>query len=501
MAQDLAIKPHKQAPPQLSHDICRVDVNVQGVFDGLTNFPEVVPFFFLRAEPDLDELKRQLVNHPIALLLAPDMIADLQPLRQLLESQLRRVHACDVVPLKHITLKGIMRSIDVNAAFRRAVLSRVNVLNYTPFVVTGATPERVFFGREAELRTIAEQAGRASYALIGGRRIGKTSTLTRLHRSRLPDAGYRVLYHDSSTTPTYEALMEAPARDWQPEPPRSAPLRFRDLLRDPPTDKPLVLLIDEADSLVSSDQANGWPLFNQLRALANGGRAQVVLSGARTLWGAIRNSSGPLFNFTNEMLIGRLAFPNVAELVTQPMRQMEITLEDESGIVQRVWEITSGHPNVVQRLCRRLIANIADHDPRRIALHDVEAVIVETDFVRQDFLATYLSQASVLEHLCALVMAANEQLRTLKGVHETLLYAGVDVTLNQVDDTLESLVNLRNILRHTPQGYDFDVAAFPTIVSHLPRLSDLIELRREIFVSAGDIDPESAPPELRGKLW
>jgi hypothetical protein len=295
--------------------------------------------------------------------------------------------------------------------------------------------------------------------------------------------------------------MEAPARDWQPDWPRSAPLRFRDLLREPPTDKSLVLLIDEADSLISSDQANGWPLFNQLRALTNGGHAQVVLSGARTLWGALRNSSGPLFNFANELMIGRLAFPNVAELVTQPMRQMEIALEDEAGIVQRIWEITSGHPNVVQRLCRKLIANIAEHDPRRIALSDVEAVIAETDFVRQDFLATYLSQASVLEHLCALVMVSNEQLRTLKTLHETLLHIGLDVTLNQVDDTLESLVNLRNILRHTAQGYEFDVAAFPLIVARLPRLSDLIELRREIFTSAGDIDPETAPPELRGKLW
>jgi hypothetical protein len=501
LAQDLAIKPHKQAAPQLQHGICRVDVNAQGVFDGLINFPDTMPFFFLRAEPDLDELKKQLMSHSFGLVIAPDMIADAQPLRHLLETQLRQVHACDVAVLKHITLKGIMRSANVDAAFRRAILSRVNILNYTPFIVTGATPERVFFGREAELRTITEQAGRASYALIGGRRIGKTSTLTRLHRSRLPDAGYRVLYHDASTTPTYEALMDAPVRDWQPEPPHVPPLRFRDLLREPPTDKPLVLLIDEADSLVASDQANGWRLFNQLRALANGGCAQVVLSGARTLWGALHNSSGPLFNFTNELLIGRLAFANVAELVTQPMRQMEITLEDESSIVQRIWDVTSGHPNIVQRLCRKLIGHIAEREPRRIALSDVEAVVTETDFVRQDFLATYLSQASVLEHLCVLVMASQLQARTLKTLYETLMYLDLDVTLNQIDDTLESLVSLRNILRHTPQGYEFDVAAFPKIVAQLPRLSDLIELRREIYASAGDIDPETAPPELRGKLW
>jgi hypothetical protein len=106
-----------------------------------------------------------------------------------------------------------------------------------------------------------------------------------------------------------------------------------------------------------------------------------------------------------------------------------------------------------------------------------------------------------LEHLCALLMAADTELRTLTSVHEALAKHGVVATLNQVDAALERLVDLRSILNRTPEGYDFAVTAFPLIISKSRRVSDWIALRREVFIQAGDIAPEMAPPELQGRLW
>ncbi|MFP4440780.1 MAG: TIR domain-containing protein [Chloroflexaceae bacterium] len=513
LSQALDIAPERQSAPELLNGMCRVDVRLRRILGDLPNFPEVVPFFFFRAsqleQHDIDALKRLLAGQPtrVALIVAPIEADTLPRTRQALDSAIRQVHACDAVVLSHGDLKTIVRDPSPNAAFRRALLAQVNILNYAPFVVTGATPDHIFFGREAELRTVCEHAQVASFAVIGGRRVGKTSLLGRLHRVRLSAVGFRTLYHDCATTPTYATFLQTPIRDWRPDAPLNAELTFGDLVQNQhqrqhlPLERPLVLLLDEVDKLIPDDRSNNWQLFNALRALANSGRIHVVLGGERVLRDALRDASSPLFNFANEMLIGRLDLRAAEELITQPIRQLEIELLDPPGIVRRIYDFTSGHPNIIQRLCRRLIEQINTAAIRRISLEGVNSVLEDPDFIRRDFLETYFSRASALEHLCALVMAADSDRRTLSTVHAALLERGIDARLNQVDAALERLVDLRNILLRTAGGYDFAVSAFPLIIARSRRLHDWINLRREVFAHAGDIAPETAPPELQGRLW
>jgi transcriptional regulator with GAF, ATPase, and Fis domain len=419
-------------------------------------------------------------------------------------NDLRRVlqaHAIDFffLTLQDIQLLACIRN-PQNLLLSR-LLAEVNLLTVSPYEITGPTPDNMFFGRESELREISEHAATASYGIIGGRKVGKTSILHQLYRVRLPATGFRTIYHDSSIMPTYDAFLATAIRNWRPEPPPDAPTTFGDLLQSPPTDKPLVLLLDEADKLVPADRANEWRLFNALRALVNSGHIQVILCGERTLREALRDPSSPLFNFANEMALGLLDFPDVEKLVTGPMKQLRIELVEEATMVRRIHDFTSGHPNVVQRLCRRLIERLNEHNTRHITLDDLNAVTENPDFVREDFLGTYFSRASTLEHLCALLMATDSDLRTLASIHEALAAKGITATLNQIDAALERLVDLRNILERTSAGYDFAVTAFPLIISKSKRVPDWIALRREVFVHVGDIAPEMAPPELKGRLW
>lgn len=502
-----------QSAPQLLNGMCRVDIHMQRLFSDLANFPDSIPIFFFRAQTieqhDIDALKRLLAGQPkrVALIIAPLAIDSLQRTRHMLDSQIRQVQACDAVVLGHSDLKAVIRDASPNTALRRAVLAQVNILNYAPFVVTGSTPDHIFFGREAELRTVCEHAHVSSYAVIGGRRVGKTSLLNRLHRVRLSAVGFRTLYHDCSTTPSYDSFLSTIIRDWRPESPISANITFGELVLNQvhssfiPTDRPLVILLDEVDKLVPNDRENNWQLFNALRALANSGHAQVVLGGERTLRDALRDPSSPFFNFANEMLIGRLDVGSVEELVTQPMQQLEVEVVDTPAVIHRIYDFTSGHPNVVQRLCRRLVERLNHMSTRCITLDDVNDIIENPDFIRKDFLETYFSRASVLEHLCALLMATDQNIHTLSTMQEALSRYDITARLNQVDSALERLVDLRNILCRTASGYEFAVTAFPRMIAKSRRLPDWIDLRREVFTHVGDIAPETAPPELQGRLW
>ena len=426
---------------------------------------------------------------------------DLQQTRCLLRDKMQSVYAYDIVLINRQDIQQILVSKAPHQILRRIILAQADLRLFSPFIEQGPTADEMFFGREWELRELTQQSATTSYALIGGRRIGKTSILKRLHNINLPRAGLYTLYYDCSFSSTYEEFLTTPIRDWKPKRLPNAPINFKKLLNTPFTDKPLVLLFDEADKLVAMDRTNGWSFLNKLRALANSDQLQVVFSGERVLRDALRDSSTPLFNFCKEMPIGCLEFSAVEELVMAPMKQLGIEFIEENLVVEHIWAFTSGHPNVVQRLCNRLIERLNEHRTRQITVDDVEAIIQNVDFVRKDFLATYFSRASVLEHLCALLMTADENLRTLAAIHQTLCNQQLEVTLNQVDNALERLVTRRRILKHSTEGYDFAITAFPRLISQMQRLHDLIALRKAIYKQAGDIDPEAAPRQLRGRLW
>ena len=456
-----------------------------------TKLPKVLPVVLLFGrslrKADLPDLHRLLLGstsngqHVGLLVFFGDHLS-LSTAVGLLETSMKRAYACDVVVMSLEELQSLVLRRDPQKELRRLILSQVDLLSISPFIVTGPTPDMMFFGREQELREIAEHAAIASYAVIGGRRVGKSSLLGRLHRARLPSAGFRTLYHDCSTTPVYDAFLATTIRDWRPEPPVDTPATFGDLLQCPPDDKPLVLLLDEADKLVSTERPNSWPLFNVLRALANSGRAQVVLSGERTLRNALKDSTGPLFNFANELLIGRLEFRAVEELVTRPMKQLEIELVDEAAIVRRIYDFTSGHPNVVQRLCRRLIERLNERSTRVITLKDVNAVIEDPQFQEIDFLQTYWEAATPLEKVITLVLSQEARTYRLKEVRLLLskqVYIQPSAAVTK--EALDRLVDLRSILKRSQGGYAFAVEAFPRVLANTTTVEDLLEVLVEQY--------------------
>jgi hypothetical protein len=370
---------------------------------------------------------------------------------------------------------------------RRLVVSNINLKTISPFVVQAPVSDLVFVGRESEMREVSEHASNASYSIIGGRRIGKTSILHQLHRARLPLVGFRTIYHDCSTTPSYEDFLETDIRSWQPMPPSKGLYTFQDLIQSPPTDKPLALLLDEVDKLIPVDRSNGWVFFNTLRSMANTGQAQSVLSGERTLRDALRDPESPLFNFANEILIGPLDYRAVEELVTRPMKQLEVELIDEKAIVDHIWAFTSGHPNVVQRLCHRLIEQLNEQNTRRITLKDVSAITEDPGFQRNDFLSTYWEAATSLEKIISLLMSDNEEVRTLQSLRQVLEdRCGLQPSAREIDDALQRLVDLRSILKRTPTGYEFAVKAFPRVVAGTMTLNDMLMILTEEYEEQGE---------------
>jgi hypothetical protein len=113
---------------------------------------------------------------------------------------------------------------------------------------------------------------------------------------------------------------------------------------------------------------------------------------------------------------------------------------------------------------------------RRITPDDVNAIIEDPGFQRDDFLSTYWEAATFLDKIISLLMTDDENVRTLRTVRRVLAErCDLQVKAREVDDALQRLVDLRSILKRTPIGYEFAVEAFPRVVGGTMTLKDMLE--------------------------
>jgi hypothetical protein len=390
-----------------------------------------------------------------------------------------RTHAIDLVLMHIKDVLDLLESPNAPDVFRGLVLRQATLT--TPFVTTGPVPDSMFFGRVQEMERIAQYLGaQRSCALIGGRRIGKTSILQRLYRSYLPQKLFRSIYFDCSVIRSYEEFLASRIPEWRPDAQPNFPRTFGELFDNPPTDRPLVLLLDEVDKIVDIERRTKWQLFNRLRGLINSGKLQVVLCGEQSLRNALRNDIGPLFNMPNEIVLGPLESYDVADLVVRPIRALEIDLVDQNKIVEKIYNETMGHPNVVQRLCARLTERMNRNRLHRITPLDVDEVVHDPAFQRDDLLNTYWAGASVLEKTLSLLIIQDLSLNTARALRNALKEKHTIVLdIQPIDDALQNLVSLRSILRQVPEGYTFAVKPLEKVFQSM--LGDLLEANLELL--------------------
>jgi len=165
----------------------------------------------------------------------------------------------------------------------------IELSSLSPYVVKGPVPEKMFFGREKEIKTVTQGIQRGDYAIVGGRRIGKSSTLQRVNRLLNNDPRYQPLYIDCEDKFNYENLFQALADELREPLEGSDPLGFRKLVTKLKIRAParqVVFLLDEVDALLAFD-AESKPvgqLFRTFRALSHEGlcRSSSLAAGLST---------------------------------------------------------------------------------------------------------------------------------------------------------------------------------------------------------------------------
>ena len=379
----------------------------------------------------------------------------------------------------------------------RLILKQVDLTVVSPYVTHGPVPENMFFGRDQEIKAIMRTIQDQSFAIVGGRKIGKTSLLLHINRLLLDAPQYIPLHLDCQAIQDYEAFFEA-LFSHSPVAAGSTPAGFipanseaTNLMsaleqvlaacrEQSQKEGPIVVLLDEADSLLDYDVKNQEKLFRVFRTLSQENRCRFVCCGERVLNARLQNPDSPLFNFCQVLRLGFLTPQSASQIILEPMQEMGILLEEPDALAISIIELSSCHPNIVQYICQQLLVQINAYrtefgENRAITKGDLEAVS-QSRYFADYFLATIWGSASPLEQIITLLMI-DHPLVTASELLTILQEHGVTASQESVEEALEHLV-LCSILDRERQHYAFAAHSFPDIVESSQDVPALLDSLR-----------------------
>jgi Cdc6-like AAA superfamily ATPase len=309
---------------------------------------------------------------------------------------------------------------------------------------------------------LVDHAGERNFAIVGNRKIGKTSLLNRVEARINVQQRYRLLRLDCQAVRSasdFYALLQselgAPLHDF-------SAATLSTILRQEQnrSARSLVLMLDEVDALLALERSDSETLLSALREAANGHICSFIFCGAKLLAQQLRDANSSLFNFPEPIILPYLNRKEIDEIIMRPMEMLGIQLEDSTSVLDSVWVLTSGHPNLTQYIGRALVNAANDRQDRVIRRQDVEGLQTDSIFA-QFYFDTIWGATSPLERLITLLVPAAEF--TIREVENTLAEAGLEVPPVEVDAALEMLL-IYSVLKRTGKKYYLVPQAFHSLL-------------------------------------
>jgi hypothetical protein len=384
----------------------------------------------------------------------------------------QRAHATSIVVADPQDLFEIATAEAPRDAIVQLVLRQADLTKANPFNSTGVTRAEMFFGRQVEEADLISVLASNSAALIGGRRIGKTSLLQSVIGTLERAGDWSPFYADLQEVGNWRTFSEHITLRWGVElPNRFSPAAITRLVRDLATRRPgrLVIALDEVDNLLTWDQNHGTThvheaFFRACRALSQEGAAQFVFSGERVIAQRLWDPSSPHWNFCRPVPVKQLDRKAADALLAFPLRAMGVQLEEYSNIVEMAWERSHGHPHIVQFLGERIVRSLNERSPE--ARGTVETTLVadildSVDFARH-YVTTYWGQAQPLERLVTALISAGHM--TFESLRDAMAGWNLDVAADSIDAALR-MIDLYGIVSSLEEPLELRAAWLPAALN------------------------------------
>nr|CAD6597717.1 hypothetical protein RTCK_00511 [Rhizobium sp. TCK] len=463
----------------LSLTVLSTEFDAEGLSASLTA-PPMQPFaqnLYIRASAlPLDQAKAREMGHrsmdqapgsPVAIYLTANPIADIQAHRKA-----QVFLPTNLIVVSSALLELIATDRQPAARLMDAMLTQSDLTKVSPFILNNATPARMFYGRESEAATILSTITTNSVAILGSRRIGKTSLIRRV-QAELEEARFQVFFGDCQVVRTWNDFGELARKSWNSSLPSDfRPIHLSDMVLDLKGrgEGPVVIILDEIDQLLDWDQTHGdesvpEAFFRACRKLSQEGAAQFVFSGERRIASRLWDPQSPHWNFCRELQLTQLDPNDAANLLLQPLRAMNIRIEEEATFEEEAWRRASGHPQIVQFLGDRLIRLLDERVDRAdltLGPEDIFKVTNTFEF-SEHYLNTYWGQATKFERALSRLIA--EEPMPTEALFSRVDERAIGDGTSDVSSALRML-QLYGILQESEGCIRLRAEWFPNALSH-----------------------------------
>jgi len=410
-----------------------------------------------------------------------------------------RTHLLPIVILDQADQNRVLASRRPSAELLDCISPQLTLSLLAPYETSKPVTGSRFFGREFDIRKIL-YAGDANFAVMGIRRIGKTSLLREIERRLKEQAesaegkqtAERILFMDCSAIRTPDHFVQEVVRQLAPREMarlqhRQFPLYFPDFLARMSRQYKgaLVFLFDEFDALLKAPfgQSN---LLDQLRAASNSGHCRFVIAGFRELLNAFSDQNSPLYNFANPLRLKEFSRDETTNLILSPMESLGVHFERRNEVVDRIYDETGGQPNLIQYYCSILIENLDRRKERSISPENLSHVYHDEDF-RAFVLNTFMDNTSHLEKalVYAVLLEASDNDRVtaeerfaMEDIDNALQSRGIDILLGDLESSCRQL-ELAGIFAKQGIHYHFATPVFPDVLRSGYNMNYLLRKVRE----------------------
>ncbi|WP_133512143.1 AAA family ATPase [Candidatus Thiosymbion oneisti] len=252
--------------------------------------------------------------------------------------------------------------------------------------------QAVFFGREDLRQNLAREIMTAAemplFLILGQRRVGKTSLLNFL--PELLGSGFVVVTQDLQdgrveSVPAWLAdlrrliadKLERDDGDWTPPDQWLAAWReLREWLEGIGADggRKLILALDEFEELhgyLAQEPEQGRRLLAAIRSFSQHQNRVVLLFVGATPLSELRDPDWSRYFVQTQLFrVDYLARDDALRLITEP-----VPLRYPAAVTERLFVLTQGHPDLLQRLCGQLVSIANKKGRQAMSMADLEEAV------------------------------------------------------------------------------------------------------------------------------
>lgn len=421
-------------------------------------FSERTPVIWVGKE-DMGTIEPRDLAQSLADVIRTQRLAERNPIIMLpgsgeaLRNQFRHMFVSALV-LDQPAQQAVRESRRPSSELLSRLVAQIDLSLLTPYETSKPVMGSRFFGREFEVRRIL-QSSDTNFAIMGIRRIGKTSLMREIERQLREQAqedgdklaAERILFIDCSVHSSPESLIHEVVRKLRPqELPRLSPGRFSLFFPDflermsQRHGGSINFFLDEFDRVLTWHVEDD-KLLNTLRASSNQGHSRYIVGGFRELIRAFSNLESPLYNFARPIRLKEFNREQAAAMILGPLEKLGVRFERPNDVVNRIFAETAGQPNLIQFYCSTLVERL-DQSGTRVITPESLYDIYDNEDLRAFVLSTFMDNTTHLEKAIVFAVMADldpEMPFGAEAINKALERREMEIPLSDLDIACRNL--------------------------------------------------------------